>query len=72
MFELASPWQMSQYLDSKGYDIFPFKIDNGMYKVSLWRFDSFVDFGKFEYSTWQESVSETTKAIYGKLINKPN
>jgi len=68
MLKLASNFEMSNFLDDKGYDIFPFKIDNGMYKISLWRFDQFVDFGKFEYLTWQEAVRTTTKDIYEKII----
>lgn len=67
MVKLASQWDMSQYLNDKGYDIFPFKSENGMYKVSLWRNDSFVDFGKYEYVTWQEAVRTTEKDIYNKL-----
>lgn len=67
MPKLKSFWDMSQYLLGKGYDIFPFKTEKGNYKVTLWRNDSFIDFGKFEYKEWEEAVFETTKAIYNKI-----
>ena len=70
MLKLASHFEMSNFLDSKGYDIFAFKTGNGMYKISLWRLDQFIDFGKFEYLTWQEAVMTTTKDIYEKIVEQ--
>ncbi len=67
MPQLASNIEINRYLESKGYDIFPFKIDKGMFKISLWRHDEFVDFGRFEYTTWQEAQEKTSRDIYNKL-----
>lgn len=67
MSQLVSLWQMNQYLESQGYDIFPFKLDNNKYKVALWRNDSFIDYGKIEYKTWKLAVDETIKVIYNKI-----
>ena len=61
-----SHFEMSNFLDDKGYDIYPIK-ENGMYRVTLWRNDGFIDYGKFLYETWQEAVETTTRDIYNKL-----
>ena len=62
-----SHFEMSNFLEDKGYDIYPFKNERGLYMVSLWRNSSFIDYGKFEYNTWQDAVYTTTKDIYEKL-----
>jgi len=62
----TSPFNMTQYLTSKGYDIFPYK-ENKKYKISLWRHDAFIDYGKFEYDSAEEAVSITTENIYNAI-----
>tara|TARA_R110000787_G_scaffold263380_1_gene369156 strand:- start:329 stop:577 length:249 start_codon:yes stop_codon:yes gene_type:complete len=65
---MKSHFEMSNYLELKGYDIFPFKTKDGKFKVSLWVFDKFIDYGKFEYNKLEDAIFKTTKDIYNKLV----
>jgi len=72
MRKLASPFEMGNYLEDRGYDVFPFKTNEGTYRVSVFQHSQFVRHGKFEYPTWQEAQRETTKLIYNKLTENEN
>lgn len=64
-----SPFLISKEVSNRGYDIFPVKKENGLFKVVVWLNDEYLREGKIEYKTWKKAVEETNKKIYKALIN---
>ena len=67
MLKLISPFELSKFIENNGYDVFPEKQPNGMYKCFVWKFEKCLGIGKFEYKTWEDSVIKTSMIIYKKL-----
>lgn len=59
--------EINTYLENRGYDIFPVKQPNGMYKCDLYIKDQFAKTGEKEYNTWEQAKIETSKLIYEKI-----
>ena len=62
MRKLLTPNEIQIAVNKIGYDIFPVKQKNGMYKMGVWFGDEkYHGLGKKEYKYWEDGVNETYK-----------
>lgn len=59
-----SPIIMRNYLASRGYDVWPLKMQNGRFKALLFKNDTLHREGDKEYIKWQECIEETEEKFY--------
>ena len=62
---------MRNFLASRGYDVWPLKMQNGRFKALLFKNDTLHREGEKEYVKWQECIEETEEKFYFH-INKNN
>lgn len=68
MLKLISPFDVGNFIDKKGFDVFPLKQENNMYKCVVFQGEKSLGIGKYEYKDWQEAVNKTNMIIYDKLV----
>jgi len=66
MPELISPFELSNFIENKGFDVFPVRQPNGMYKCIVWQLEKSLGLGRFEYKSWKDAVYQTQLKIYDK------
>ena len=64
---MKSLFEIHNYLEHKGIDIYPVKQPNGMYRCQVYNSDKFQIDSSFEYKTHQEARDETARKIYKHL-----
>ena len=67
MNQLISPFELSRFIDKKGFEVIPIKQDNNLYKCVVWNKEKCLGLGKYEYKEWHDAVNKTSLKIYEKL-----
>ena len=55
---------MRNYLASRGYDVWPLKMQNGRFKALLFKNGILYREGKKEFVKWNECIEETEEKFY--------
>ena len=62
-----TPNELQILVNKRGYDVFPVKQDNVLFKMWIWEGEKSRE-GKIEYKCWKDGVNQTNKIIYLNYI----